>query len=53
MPSLAHGSVLISLVAMLFATVLVATPTLALLNQPQERAPVEAPRSPQSPSAFA
>ena len=53
MPSLAHGSVLISLVAMLFATVLVATPTLALLNKPQERAPVEAPRPPQAPSAFA
>jgi len=43
MPGLAHGSVLISLVAMLFAAVLVATPTLAVLTHPQER-PVETPR---------
>ncbi|MFG1301783.1 hypothetical protein V5F49_18510 [Xanthobacter sp. V3C-3] len=53
MPSLAHGSVLISLVAMLFATLLVATPTLAVLTQPHERPPVETPRPLPSPSAFA
>lgn len=54
MPGLAHGSVLISLVAMLFAALLVATPTLAVLTYPHER-PVQVPaKKPNfSPSALA
>ncbi|MFG1347365.1 hypothetical protein V5F59_20935 [Xanthobacter autotrophicus DSM 431] len=48
MPGLAHGSVLISLVAMLFAALLVATPTLAVLTYPHER-PAEAPASAPTP----
>ena len=52
MPGLAHGSVLISLVAMLFAAVLLATPTLAFLTHPQER-PTEIPRPIPTASAFA
>ena len=39
MPSLAHGSVLISLVACLFAALLVATPAIALLTAPDSAAP--------------
>lgn len=50
--SLSHGSILISLVAMLFAALLVATPTLAFLTSPQERLP-EAPRPVHTVSAFA
>lgn len=34
MPGLAHGSVLISLVAVLFAALLIATPPLAVLTAP-------------------
>ena len=55
MPRVANGSVLISLVVMLFATLLVATPTLAVLTQPQQHheRPVE-PRPPvRAVSAFA
>lgn len=52
MPGLAHGSVLISLVAMLFAALLVATPTLAVLTYPQERPP-EVPRTFSAASAIA
>ncbi|MFG1200936.1 hypothetical protein V5F29_00890 [Xanthobacter aminoxidans] len=49
----ANGSVLISVVVMLFATLLVATPTLAFLTQPHEH-PAETPRPPvRSVSAFA
>lgn len=43
MPGLAHGSVLISLVATLFAAVLLATPTLAVLTHPGERPVQERP----------
>ncbi len=53
MPRVANGSVLISVVVMLFATLLVATPTLAVLTQPHER-PAETPRPPvHGVSAFA
>ncbi|MCG5237407.1 hypothetical protein [Xanthobacter oligotrophicus] len=52
MPGLAHGSVLISLVAMLFAAVLLATPTLAFLTHPQEH-PTVVPRPLHTVSAFA
>ena len=53
MPRVANGSVLISVVVMLFATLLVATPTLAFLTQPQE-GPSETPTPPvRSVSAFA
>lgn len=56
MPRVANGSVLISVVVMLFATLLVATPTLAVLTQPQQHQerPVESPRPPvRAVSAFA
>ncbi|MBB6307692.1 hypothetical protein [Xanthobacter tagetidis] len=43
MPSLAHGSVLISLVACLFAAVLMATPAIALLNAPHNAPPMHVP----------
>lgn len=52
MPRVANGSVLISLVVMLFAALLVATPTLAYLTHPQEHAP-QAPRPFNTASAFA
>lgn len=52
MPGLAHGSVLISLVAALFAAVLVATPTLAVLTTPQVH-PHEVPRPVSTVSAIA
>lgn len=42
MPGLAHGSVLISLVAILFAALLIATPPLAVLTAPHD-APVVKP----------
>lgn len=52
MPRLAHGSVLISLVAMLFAALLVATPTLAVLTYPHAPPP-ETPRTYSTASAVA
>ncbi|MEP9353839.1 hypothetical protein ABLE93_09595 [Xanthobacter sp. KR7-65] len=52
MPRVANSSVLISLVVMMFAALLVATPTLALLTHPQERS-IEAPRPVSTASAFA
>lgn len=36
MPGLAHGSVLISLVVVLFAALLIATPPLALMTAPHD-----------------
>lgn len=36
MPGLAHGSVLISMVVVMFAALLIATPTLAVLKAPHE-----------------
>ena len=36
MPSLAHGSVLISLVVILFAALLIATPPLAVMTMPHD-----------------
>lgn len=56
MPRLANSSVMISLVVMLFATLLVATPTLAVLMQPHEQQherPLETPRPFSTASAFA
>lgn len=53
MPRVANGSVLISVIVMMFAALLVATPTLAVLTQPHER-PAETPRPPvHHVSAFA
>lgn len=64
MPGFAHSSVLISLVAFLFALLLVATPPLAVLTVPKSapfsapfstpvNTPVEAPRAVSFGSAFA
>lgn len=54
MSRVAHGSVLISLVASLFAAVLLATPTLAFLSHPALERPAETPRPPvHTPSALA
>ena len=52
MPSLAHGSVLISLVVVLFAALLIATPPLAVLTMPHD-VPAVGPIPTSYPSAVA
>ncbi len=52
MTGLAHGSKLISLIAILFAALLIATPPLAVLTAPHQ-APAKAPSVSSYLSAFA